>query len=143
MSLADRRAPAFPALLTAASVWTAELLVLALKVAFERPRPSATIPQADPLMGARGYSFPSGHAATAFAGAVVLGFLWRRGTPYFLLLATAIAFSRVYVGVHYPGDVIAGAALGVAVGAAWILGLTSPRRSAAARQRSGAGPPAG
>jgi undecaprenyl-diphosphatase len=143
LSLAGRRSPAFPALLTAAGVWTADLLVLALKAVFERPRPSATVPQADPLMGAHGYSFPSGHAATAFAGAVVLGYLWRRGAPYFLLLATAIAFSRVYVGVHYPADVIAGAALGAAVSAAWILWLTPPRRSGGARRRSGARPPAG
>ena len=141
-SLATRRSPAFPVLLTAISVWTADLLVLVLKVAFERPRPAASIPQADPLMGAHGYSLPSGHAATAFAGAVALGYLWRRAAALFLLLATAIAYSRVYVGVHYPGDVLVGAAIGAAVGAAWVYALTSPRRSGAARPRSGAGPPA-
>jgi len=142
-ALATRRNPAFPVLLTAASVWTADLLALALKAAFERPRPAASIPEADPLMSAHGYSLPSGHAATAFAGAVALSYLWRRGAPLFFLLAAGIAYSRVYVGVHYPGDVLAGAALGAAVGAGWILALTSPRRSGAARPQSGAGPPAG
>jgi undecaprenyl-diphosphatase len=142
-ALATRRNLAFPVLLAAVSVWTADLLALALKAAFERPRPAANIPQADPLMGAHGYSMPSGHAATAFAGAVALGYLWRRGAPLFFLLAAAIAYSRVYVGVHYPGDVLAGAVLGAAVGAAWVLALTSPRLSGAARPRSGAGPPAG
>jgi undecaprenyl-diphosphatase len=143
LSLANRRSPTFPVLLTAASVWTADLLVLALKAVFERPRPSVTVPQADPLMGASGHSFPSGHAATAFAGALVLSFLWRRGAPLFFLLATAIAFSRVYVGVHYPGDVLVGALVGTAVGAFWVLTLASPRLSGVARPRSRAEPPAG
>ncbi|HET6658222.1 MAG TPA: phosphatase PAP2 family protein [Gaiellaceae bacterium] len=125
------------------SVWTADLLALAVKAGVERPRPTRTIPQADPLMGASGWSFPSGHAATAFAGAVALTYLWRRGAPLFFLLAAAIAFSRVYVGVHYPGDVVAGAALGTVVGLAWVAALRLPRRSAEARQRSGGAPPAG
>ncbi len=94
-------------------------------------------------MGAGGWSFPSGHAATAFAGAVSLTYLWRRGAPLFFLLAAAIAFSRVYVGVHYPGDVLAGAALGTVVALAWVAALRLPRRSAEAPRQSGAGPPAG
>jgi membrane-associated phospholipid phosphatase len=138
-----RRNISFPVLLTAASVWTADLLTLAIKAGVERQRPSLTVPQADPLMSAGGWSFPSGHAATAFAGAVSLTYLWRRGAPLFFLLAAAIAFSRVYVGVHYPGDVLAGAALGTAVGLAWVAALRLPRRSAEAPRQSGAGPPAG
>ena len=129
--------------MTAGSVWTADLLVLAVKAGVERPRPSATVPQADPLMGANGWSFPSGHAATAFAGAVALTYVWRRGAPLFFLLAAAIAFSRVYVGVHYPGDVLGGAVLGTAVGLAWVALLRLPRRSEEAPRQSGAGPPAG
>lgn len=138
-----RRSVAFAVLLTAASVWTADVLALAVKVGVERPRPTKTIPEADPLLGASGWSFPSGHAATAFAGAVALTYLWREGAPFFFLLAAAIAFSRVYVGVHYPGDVIAGAALGAVVGLAWVAALRLPRRSAEARRRSEADPPAG
>ena len=143
ISLVTRRNFAFPVLLTAGSVWTADLLVLAIKAGIERRRPSIAVPQADPLMGAGGWSFPSGHAATAFAGAVALTYLWRRGAPLFFLLAAAIAFSRVYVGVHYPGDVLAGAVLGTLVGLAWVAALRLPRRSAAARRRSGAVPPGG
>jgi undecaprenyl-diphosphatase len=143
ISLATRRSIAFPVLLTASSVWTADLLALAVKAAVERPRPSVTIPQTDPLIGAGGWSFPSSHAATAFAGAVSLTYLWRRAAPLFFLLAAAIAFSRVYVGVHYPGDVLAGAALGSVVGLAWVAAFRLPRRSAEARPQSGAGPPAG
>ena len=143
ISLVTRRNIAFPVLLTAGSVWTADLLVRVVKAGVERQRPSLTVPQADPLMGAGGWSFPSGHAATAFAGAVSLTYLWRRGAPLFFLLAAAIAFSRVYVGVHYPGDVLAGAALGSMVALAWVAALRLPRRSAEAPRQSGAGPPGG
>jgi len=67
-----------------------------------------------------GYSFTSSHAANHFAVAVFLigvfgGFVrWLR--PVTLIWAGSIAFSQVYVGVHYPGDVLLGAALGAAIG---------------------------
>ena len=143
LALATRRSVAFAVLLTASSVWTADLLALSVKAAVARPRPNTTIPEADPLIGAGGWSFPSGHAATAFAGAVALTYLSRSGGPLFFLLAAAIAFSRVYVGVHYPGDVLAGAALGTAVGLAWVAALRLPRRSEEARRRSRATRPGG
>ncbi len=65
-------------------------------------------------------SFPSGHAATAFAAATVLALALRRGraTAALFVLAGAVAYSRLYVGVHFPLDVLAGAALGVVTGAA-------------------------
>jgi undecaprenyl-diphosphatase len=59
------------------------------------------------------WSFPSGHAATAFACATVLSVFAPRWRVPFFLLATLIALSRVYNGVHYPTDVVAGALLGV------------------------------
>jgi undecaprenyl-diphosphatase len=137
--------PPLPALLlTAGCVWSADLIALGLKSATDRPRPYETLPAADPLIkAALGQSLPSGHAATSFAGAVALTFLWRKGAPFFFLLATAIAFSRIYVGVHYPTDVLAGAALGVAVGLAWVAAFSFLRRRGAGRQRSGAAPTAG
>lgn len=132
-------------LTTAAAVWSADLLATALKGVFERPRPFETLAHADPLLGATvAGSMPSGHAATSFAGAVVLTALLRRGGPVFFLLAAAIAFSRVYVGVHYPLDVLAGAVLGAAVGAAVaLLVLRTPRRTSGALPRSGGAPPPG
>jgi membrane-associated phospholipid phosphatase len=56
-------------------------------------------------------SFPSAHASTAFAGALAYS---RLGVPAFPLyeLATCLALSRLYLGVHYPSDVLAGAVLG-------------------------------
>ena len=59
------------------------------------------------------YSFPSGHAATSFACATVLSAFAPRRRVAFFLLATLIALSRLYNGVHYPTDVVAGAFLGV------------------------------
>jgi undecaprenyl-diphosphatase len=130
--------------LTAASVWSADLISLGIKSAADRPRPFETIPQADPLIGATvGQSMPSGHAATSFAGAVVLAYLLPRAAPYVFLLAVAIAFSRIYVGVHYLSDVLAGAALGAAVGLAalWLVRARLP--TSRGRQQSGAVPPTG
>lgn len=60
-------------------------------------------------------SFPSGHAASASAFATAVGLEQPRLRVPVAGLASAVAFSRVYTGVHYPGDVLAGAAIGVAV----------------------------
>jgi undecaprenyl-diphosphatase len=84
------------------------------------PDPLITIPHS--------HSFPSGHTATATAAAVVLSALVPRLAPLFVVLAAAIAYSRVYVGVHYPLDLVGGAAIGAA---------TALLLLAAARRRSG------
>ena len=71
-----------------------------------------------------GYSFTSSHAANHFAAAIfligVFGGLKRWVRPVALGWATTIAFAQVYVGVHYPGDVLCGAILGSAIGW-WVL----------------------
>jgi undecaprenyl-diphosphatase len=63
------------------------------------------------------YSFPSGHSASSFAAATVLAFaLTRRRAALVWALAAAVAFSRIYIGVHYPLDVVVGAFIGVLIG---------------------------
>jgi undecaprenyl-diphosphatase len=105
--------------LVIASVWATDLVASLLKVAVDRPRPFDRIPEADPLLGGIvGNSFPSAHAATSAAGALILSLVAPRAAPYFALLAGSIAFSRIYIGVHYPLDVLAGTVLGFLVAGA-------------------------
>jgi undecaprenyl-diphosphatase len=84
-----------------------------VKDVVHRTRPFDAHPQIHPLYVVHSSSFPAGHAATAFAGAALVSYLAPRAAPLFVLLAAAIGYARVYVGVHYPGDVVAGALLGV------------------------------
>lgn len=71
-------------------------------------------------------SFPSGHACNAFMIAVILAERFRRKRYAFYGLAAMVAFSRVYLGVHYPGDVMAGACLGFAI--TWFMLYPEPVR---------------
>ena len=89
---------------------------LLLKNLIERPRPWLTVPGLLPLMEPPDpHSFPSGHTCAAFAAAGI----WRRTLPgngvraAGVVAAAAMGFSRVYVGVHYPSDVLAGMCVGL------------------------------
>ena len=83
-----------------------------IKFAVRRGRP--TLPDLPPLKRTQTQlSYPSAHATTSFAGARALAACWPAAPLY--LTATAMALSRPYVGVHYPSDTLAGAALGSAV----------------------------
>ena len=87
-----------------------------IKALFRRRRPFIDIVRAL-VVGRRpdGWSFPSGHTAAAFSGAWITSTVWPRRAPLFFGLASLVGFSRIYVGAHYPGDVLAGATLGMVI----------------------------
>lgn len=87
-----------------------------LKPMIERIRPCHLLDDINLLVHCGGgLSMPSSHAANAFGQAALFGFFFRRFRTYLYFLAAVIAVSRVFVGVHYPGDVIVGGALGVLI----------------------------
>jgi undecaprenyl-diphosphatase len=61
----------------------------------------------------RSFSFPSSHATNIFTGTILLSFVYPRLRAALIGVAILVAYSRVYVGVHYPFDVVAGAILGI------------------------------
>jgi undecaprenyl-diphosphatase len=122
-----------------AVVLLTDLAASGLKLATDRRRPEETLDGIDVLVTTPSTAaFPSGHAATSFAAAVVLALALPALAPAFLVLATAVAFSRLYVGVHFPLDAIGGAVLGVAVATTLLLLVRALRRS---RPRRRPGPP--
>ena len=121
-------------IVTAAAVAVADLAATALKVVVDVERPSSRYATPKTLVPApQDHSFPSGHAATSFAAATILTAFAPRLAPAWLALALAIGFSRVYVGVHYPLDIVGGAVLGVATA---LLLLAATRRRSRAATRS-------
>ncbi len=89
-----------------------------LKPTFERERPCRQITGLVAVVPCgRGQSFPSGHATVAFAFLVTAASNVPRGWWWLAPPASAVAASRVALGVHYPSDVVAGALVGAGVGA--------------------------
>ena len=122
-------------LLVATTALTSNLVTALLKYAVQRDRPPAVVLDPKPLMEVpTTSSFPSGHASTSFACAYVISRLAPRLTVFVYVLAALIGFSRIYVGVHYPLDVLAGAVLGLVVAKALLTLLAALRRSPRAPQ---------
>lgn len=92
-----------------------------LKPYFSRLRPSHELIDGIQLLVPRGgkYGFVSSHAANMYAAATILGYFYFKYKKIFFTIAALVAFSRVYVGVHYPADIIFGGFLGYGLG--WIV----------------------
>ncbi|BDG04449.1 phosphatase PAP2 family protein [Anaeromyxobacter oryzae] len=126
------------ALLLVVAALGAMAFTSALKSAFERTRPSA-VPR---LVQVGGYSFPSGHSLASAAiygtAAVLVAVLARRRADRVLIallaaaLLAAIGASRVYLGVHYPSDVLGGYSAGLAWAFALLAAAAFTRRAAGA-----------
>jgi undecaprenyl-diphosphatase len=110
------------ALIGLAALLLANVAVYLLKIIVAEPRPFLVLPNVIQLVSeSENYGFPSGHAASSFAVMMVIGLKYRlniKGKTYRLLypllaFASLIAFSRVYIGVHYPLDVVFGAIVGI------------------------------
>jgi undecaprenyl-diphosphatase len=138
-----RRLLPLAAFAASAAFLLASGLSLVLKAFFGRSRPPEAI-GIDALVAVPGSpSFPSGHAMTAFAAAGAVAVLAPRLRWAVLAVAAVVGFSRVYLGVHFWLDVLAGAAVGLTIGlaVAWPLrqrcgrgdsqSARSPARSAA------------
>ena len=95
-------------------IFISTLTVFALKSLFEVPRPE----DIRFVIEAHGYSLPSGHTSRSFASAMFLHPLVNNGKFRLLIwvLAALVSLSRIFVGVHYPSDILAGALVGCIIG---------------------------
>ena len=93
------------------------------KYLFDRARPFIWDTEIAPLIKTpSSSSFPSGHSATAAAGALTLSALYPPCAPELALAGVLVVLSRVYLGVHFPFDVLAGVAIGTLTAAAVLAG---------------------
>ncbi|MCR6545586.1 phosphatase PAP2 family protein [Dehalobacterium formicoaceticum] len=95
---------------------SSQIVVQAAKKFLPRPRPFLTIPQTNIWKNLilKDYSFPSGHTAATFSLTTVLAVSFPVFAPIALPLSLVIGISRIYLGLHYPSDVLIGAILGSA-----------------------------
>lgn len=101
---------------TGVSLLLTEIITVSLKSTFKRNRPFITYPDIiNRKAGGKGYSFPSGHTSSAFANATALSLSfpeWYVIVPSYVY-ACSVAYSRMYLGVHYPSDLLGGIVVGI------------------------------
>lgn len=101
-------------LMLIALIFTHLIGTVIIKNIVRRPRPFTLMNNFQLLIKKPGeFSFPSGHSSTAFASATILGYYIKKMRIPIFILAFLIAFSRLYLFVHYPSDVLVGAILGI------------------------------
>ena len=92
------------------------------KFLFNRARPFISDTEIAPLIRTpSSSSFPSGHSASAAAGAITLSAIYPAFAPALVLSGFLVALSRIYLGVHYPFDVLAGILIGTATAAVVLI----------------------
>ena len=94
-----------------------------LKQLFQRPRPCLALETVRLLVGCSktNFSFPSSHASNITAQALLFAYSYRSIAVPLFVVAAGVGYSRVYVGVHYPLDVVGGILVGLACGAVFIF----------------------
>jgi len=98
----------------------------ALKILSQRPRPCQVEPHCwSKVLPPDKFSFPSGHAMTAFSIALVVSYFYPPLEGVLFFLALSIAVSRIVLGMHFLSDVLAGVVMGVALGCASITAFAS------------------
>ena len=105
----------------AESAAAATFITFGMKYSFKRSRPYITNPDLKAVGSGNSPSFPSGHTSVAFSSAMSLYLAypkWYVAVPAFTY-AASVGYSRMYLGVHYPSDVLAGAVIGA--GSAWLM----------------------
>ncbi|MCJ7445150.1 MAG: phosphatase PAP2 family protein [Methanotrichaceae archaeon] len=105
-----------PALYLAVGLIVDAILVYIFKISIHRPRPYEVLSIQALELGDSFGSLPSGHTSRAFLCATILSNFYRKYLMIFFLIAISVGFSRVYIGSHYPLDVIIGAINGVFLG---------------------------
>ncbi len=103
--------------LTASALLLTDMTVVILKEVFSRVRPCEAFEGAIVLAGCSdSYGFPSRHTADIFSMAVFLSAIYSSRSLWFMLIAVYLGFSRIYLGLHYPFDVMAGIFVGSIIG---------------------------
>ncbi len=108
--------------LAVALILDALLVNLIIKNVVKRPRPFEYSAQLKNYISClkyklpTDYSFPSGHSAVSFCAVAVLTYFYKKKAISAIAVSVIIAFSRLYIGVHYPSDVLIGAVIGAFIG---------------------------
>lgn len=126
------------ALLAPVATVVAYLASEAVKLVVREDRPCRTVPGVRPIAACPGvgdWSLPSNHAAIAGAAVATVAFAWRVLAVAVLPAALLLASSRVFVGVHYPHDVVVGLLVGAAVAGLAVAALAWPAARTVTRLR--------